>query len=324
GGKHPLLDGVKSVVANHPSALSTRGGAILPFLDEAYGLVYDMRLAKGKVIVLGDASLAINHMLDVRDNRRFMANAIEYLCRDVEGTCRPVLLVGDFKLSGNYTPTRESDDDVSGWLGGTLDQFNEALEQLDDYVPPHNAVYYASLLLMGGVVVFLLTIFPVRKPGDVEPEIGPPSGVAPLSEFEWNLQRFERLGHQANYALPVAVLKSEFERLFFQALAPGETIPPASSAERNAFLRRVGQRYVERVAAEDSAVNKVKLHKRTLTLLKTFSKLPPRHRLFLDSEASFSERDMMRIHDQCREILGNLGLGADYERRIRRGRPGRK
>ena len=325
GGKHPLLTGVKSVVANHPAALSTRGGAILPYLDEAYGLVYDMRLAEGKVIVLGDSSLLINHMLEVRDNRQFVSNAIDYLCRGVEEDCSPILLVGEFTLSGSYTPTRSPDEDVSGWLGGALDQLNEALEQLDDYVPPHNAVYYASLLLMGGVVVFLLTIFPVRRASDVEPDVGPPPGVAPLSEFEWNLQRFERLGHQANYALPVAILKSEFERLFFQEMAPGEPVPPVADSARWAFLRRLAKRYVDRVAPEDnSAGNKVKLYKQTLTLLTTFSKLPPRHRLFLDSEASFSERDMMRIHDQCREILGNLGLGEDYERRIRRGRPGRK
>lgn len=318
GGRHPLLEGVEQVVANHPAGLITRGGAILPYNDARFGLVYDMRLARGKVIVVGDSSIFINHMLKVRDNGVFVANALEYLCRDAD-PCSPKLLVGDFELTGEYAPQNTPDDDVFDQIGESLDQINEALEKLDDYVPPYNAVYYASLLLMGGVVVFLITIFPARRAPQVEPESGPPEGVQPLSEFEWNLKRYDRPGFQGNYVLPVAILKTEFERLFLRELAEGERVPEEGEASRKAFLRRMAQRYADRKADQDGGGpgDRVRVYKQTLGLLETLAQIPPRHRLFLDSEATFSERDMMKLHAQSRAILETLDVADEYDRRTR-------
>ncbi len=317
GGKHPLLDGVDEVVANHPSVLRTEGGAILPFDDGQSGLVYDMRLGRGKAIVMGDASLMINHMIDVRDNRRFLENTLDYLCLRAD-PCRPYLLVGDAALTGTYKPQNSRDDDIDDVLSESFEALNSFFEDMTTYVPHRNAVYYASLLLMVGLVVFMVTVFSWRRVPAVAPDVGPPPHVRSLSEFEWNLLRYDGRGFQANYALPMSILKTEFERLFFARLAGSEEIPPPENARRAAFLRRMAQGYIETYQNDLSGRARARTYKQTHQLLRLFSRIPPRDRLFLDSEAFFSERELMKVYARSRAILDTMGAGEEYERRTRR------
>ena len=311
-GKHALLEGVDEVVANHPAALTTQGGAILPYDQDEHGLVYDMRLARGKVIVVGDASLLINHMLRVADNRKFVGNTINYLCDGVPD-CRPYLLVGEFELTGTYHSVNEPDDSVSDAVTEAIDWMNEGLSRLKDYDPPRNAIYFASLILMFGLIIFLATILPMRRTARIVPRVGPPAHVKPLSEFEWNVQRYAFSGQQANYALPIAILKSDFERAFLSRVAHGEKVPPTGDPGRPAFLRRMAQRYVERHLADQPAHRQAAAYKSTARLLELFARLPSRDRLFLDSELTFTERDLLRIWTQCHAILTTLGVEEDHD-----------
>lgn len=320
GGKHPLLSGVEEVVANHPAALRTDGGAILPYEDASAGLVYDMRLGEGKVVVVADASVAINHMLQVGDNRAFLTNALRYICKDAGPECRPYLLVGDFVLAGKYTKTGDPRKDVSDWASDALGAINDWLDDLADDIPHKNALYYASILLMLGVVIFAVTIFPWRKAAPVRPAIGPPDEVGPLSEFEWNLLRYERGGFQANHALPMSILKTEFERLFFREIVKGDTVPAAEDPRRVAFLKKCAQRYVEKYREDLGGSGRKSAFKEVHGLLRLFSRIPPRHRLFLDSEAYFSQRELMSTWRRSREILEIMGVGEEYEQRTRRSR----
>jgi hypothetical protein len=52
-------------------------------------------------------------------------------------------------------------------------------------------------------------------------------------------------------------------------------------------------------------------------LLATFAQVPTRHRVFLDSDTYFSERDLLRVHKRSLEILDIMGLKEEYERRTR-------
>lgn len=314
GGKHPLVEGVEAVVANHPAVLSTHGGAILPYDDPAVGLVYDMRLARGKAIVIGDPSILINHMLKVGDDQRFVANALDYLCEG-QDECSPYLLVGDFGISGHYA-SQNPDSESGLWLDTSVSSWNQTLERIASFVPPYRAIYYASLLLMGGIIIFLFTVFPVRMSAPVQPEVGPGPEIHPLSEFEWNLRRFERASPQANYALPVSILKSEFESLFYREMAQPMPSSADSTAARRAVLARAATRYAERVAT-DSRSERLKTTRRTLELLTLFDNLPPRHRLFLDNETSFNERDLLKIHARSLDILTRLGIvdGLEHQNR---------
>jgi hypothetical protein len=317
GGRHPLLQGVQEVVANHPAALVTEGGAVLPFDGGQAGLAYDMRLGQGKAIVLGDASLLINHMISVKDNRLFLRNVLDYVCVDAD-PCEPYLLVGDAELSGSYLAQNTPQNDLGQWFEDGLDDVNSFLERLTDGLPGRTAMYYASLLLLLGTVAFMVTVFPWRRALRVAPQVAPPAHIRPLSEFEWNLLRFERSGFQANYILPMAILRVEFERLFFSSvLGEGASVPPPGDPQRGPLLRRVTQSYTDGLGLPEGK-ERLKVYRRTLQLLQMFGKIPPRHRLFLDSEVHVTERELARVYRQCMEILESLGVKQEYERRTSR------
>lgn len=320
GGRHALLEGVQEVVANHPSALTTQGGAILPYAEPGTGLAYDMRLGRGKVVVVGDASLFINHMIGVKDNRIFLRNALDYLCLDAE-PCAPLLVVGEVEVSGSYQTQHSPQDDVGAWFEDGLEELNGFLEKLANGIPGRKAMYYASLLLLLGTVAFLVTIFPWRRALKVAPAVGAPVHVQPLSEFEWNLLRYQRSGFEGNYVLPMAILRAEFERLFFRAVMGEGAAPPDGDPQRGPFLRRAAQAYIDLTQSGADGKRRSRAYKQTLQLLQGLGRVPPRHRLFLDSEAQVSERELGRVHRQCMEILETLGVKGDYERRTRRRAP---
>ena len=123
-GEHALLEGVEVIVANHPAVLFNVGGPVLEY-DEDGGLVYDMNLGQGKVIVLGDSSLLINHMLPVADNAALVRNALDYVCR-AKRPCRLHAYVGDFEQRGAYGERDE--------IFGDKEEISVQVEKLNEYV----------------------------------------------------------------------------------------------------------------------------------------------------------------------------------------------
>src|SRR5690606_39103389 len=94
-GRHPLLEGVRRVVANHASVLSNPGGPVIGF-SAGGALVYDMNMGEGKALIVSDASMVINQMLGVADNAAFVRNTLEYICEN-QRPCTITLLVGEFE-----------------------------------------------------------------------------------------------------------------------------------------------------------------------------------------------------------------------------------
>ena len=76
-----------------------------------------------------------------------------------------------------------------------------------------------------------------------------------------------------------------------------------ASAYRRRFLRDVA--------------NPERAERQVRDLLATYARIPTRHRVFLDSDAYFSERDLIKIYRQTRDILRHMGLEQEYERRTR-------
>ncbi len=304
-GKHPLLEGVEEVVANHPAILTTDGGAILAHDDPSFGLVYDMRLAEGKVVVVGDASLLINHMLRVKDNKRFARNTIGYLCKEVP-ECRPKLVVGPARFVGSYSPVNTDSEKLGSMVDRAIDTLNGALDAARNFSPPKQVLYFASLILMLGVVLFVLAILRLRVGPRVAPRTRPPADIHPLSEFEWNLQRFEQDGFRVNYALPAALLRDSVERRFFRLTLPGKSVPAASERFRANFIREACKAYVEKTLPKGSAEEKVEHYKLAFALLKALSKVPERHRLFLDNDVNLSEKELMRLYADAQRVMSHF------------------
>lgn len=95
---HPLSEGVDALLTNHPTALHHPVLAPLFSLD-GDGLVITGAVGAGRFIAIGDPSLFINNMLELKSNRRFASNLLHH----VQGDRGQVfLLVGDATMHGAY------------------------------------------------------------------------------------------------------------------------------------------------------------------------------------------------------------------------------
>ena len=309
-GVHPLLEGVGHVVANHPAVLYNVGGAVLSYSEDG-GLVYDMNLGAGKVIVSADPSMFINHMLLLGDNAQFARNVLQYACQD-KNPCKAHLFVGDFAQRGSYGA--DSQADQRRQVFESIRDFNESLDAWMKELPGAQLLYYCGLLLALGLLLYLCTIFPLRRtqPYSSYLEEGRQKIHPPQSEFDWNLARFAGGTGSMNHALPVSILKELFEELFLDALGVWE-VPPPERPKIPELIEIFKARTLDLYSPEESQ----KVENALRFLLGTFAQVPTRHRVFLDSDTYFSERDLLKIHTLALDILDRMGLKEQYEQRTR-------
>ncbi|QDG54350.1 DUF4350 domain-containing protein [Persicimonas caeni] len=310
-GRHPLLEGVDTVVANHPAVLLNVGGPVVSY-DEGGGLVYDMNLGDGKVVLFADASLVINHMLSVADNSVLVQNALDYICTGQE-QCRAKLIVRDFEQYGRYTP-RQPDDDSPDTLSAQLDELNEAISEFMEEMPAGRLLYYLSILLAGGLALYLAAVFRLRasRPYSEYVDNTTREVPSPQSEFDWNLSRFGDGGRETNYALPLAILKEVFEELFLEDLGYWPI-----SGENRPSVEKLGREFGRKYTQGHLPTEAQRMEQEVTDLLATYARIPTRHRVFLDSDAYFSERDLIKIYRRTRRVLEIMGLEGEYERRTR-------
>jgi hypothetical protein len=310
-GVHPLLEGVETVVANHPSLLRHRGGPVVDYDEGDGGLVYDMNLGEGKVIVFGDASLLINHMIEVADNRRLVENAIAYACQGPGGSCRPRLLVGDFAQTGSYRP---DDADTAGEISELIDSFNQTISEIQKQIPSSPLLYYLALLLAAGLVLYLATVYSLRAVRRYSEYVDDAVDdvPSPLSEFEWNVSRFGANRRETNFALPLSILKEIFEELLLKELGCWEV----ARSERPSIVQLAGQ-FRQKYLQDYPPSKQDRLEREIRQLLETYAQIPTRHRVFLDSDAYFSDRDLIKLYRRTMRALEIMGLQEEYERRTR-------
>lgn len=309
-GAHPLIAEVQSLVANHPSVLLNVGGPVVAY-SEGGGLVYDMNFGDGKVVALADASMLINQMLQVADNAIFARNTLQYLC-DQTDPCRVILLVERFEQHGTYLHTSaDAGADADSW-SHWLNEINNAVSRAMQDLPVSRLLYYLGILLAAGLALYLAAVFRLRagRPYSAHINKSGRHALPPQSEFDWNLARFGRGGRETNCALPLAILKEVFEELFLEALDQW----PLSADERPTVVA-LAREYRRRFLRDAPDAKKVEGQVRDL--LATFASIPTRHRVFLDSDAYFSERDLIKIYRSTRNILRRMGLEEEYERRTR-------
>lgn len=306
-GRHPLLEGVQRVVANHPSVINNVGGPVLAY-DVGGGLVYDMNLGEGKVIVASDASLFINQMLDEADNEVLLANALRYVCDD-RPSCRPILLTRSFEQTGTYSDSPFDLGDV-----GSFDSINEAIQEFLDSLPGAEFLYWLSLLIGVGLAIYLGSVFPVRRTRPYSAYVSDFLGAipSPQSEFDWNVSRFGRASRTMNHALPMAILKETFEELFLDELG---TWPAEGPARPD--IEQLGDTFSSRYLADRTEDERAAIRNDVVRLLATFAQIPPRSRVFLDNDAHFSGADLLEHHRRAMNVLKLMGLHDEYERRTR-------
>jgi hypothetical protein len=295
-GDHPLLSGVERVIANHPTPLSSSGAAVITYDDPHFGLLYDVRLGRGRAIVLGDPSLMVNFMLDVADNRTLVLNLFDSLCADLEQQpCRIHVATGSTPVVGDFPAP--------------------VVEEPSERPPHPRGVYFATVFLALGTAVFLLAALPLVRPRWLSFSLRTPPTMRSRSEFEWNLERMLEGGRESDYALPLAILKDEFEDLFMGALAkhPGELHPDTRSEPEQ--LRRFAERFAARVAPRGTDSERRALAARALSTLRALAEVPSRNNLVPEVDERYSERLFRRLYSDTSALLGQLGLWEEYERR---------
>ena len=157
-----LFRGVRHVVANWPQALRA-ADHLRPQLkyEDGTPFVFHLKLGAGEVLLLGDASLLINQMLEAGDNARLAANVGAWLARD---GAQPVWVVGPAgRVAGHSaadTPSSET---------GPVAAINRALGQLATHAAPDApAVHILLALLLAACITYLVTVFPGGR-GDEAP-----------------------------------------------------------------------------------------------------------------------------------------------------------
>ncbi len=136
-----LANGVTRVVANHPAGVSGPGEIRLAF-GGAAALAIEQRIGAGQVLFMSDPSLFINNMLELKGNRRFTSNLLDWLGQDGQGVR---LYVGPTAGAGG-----------GGAGQGWLDEIEEAagLDRLRDHLP------WLLLVAFGLAVILLAFLVP--------------------------------------------------------------------------------------------------------------------------------------------------------------------
>ncbi|MEZ4469012.1 MAG: hypothetical protein R3F60_20125 [bacterium] len=166
-----VFEGVSALVTNRPLGLAPIG-----VLDPAVRFhdgtpfAWHLRLGEGEVLLVGDASLFINLMLDAGQNGRFAANVLAWLSR---GGQQPITVAGGgVPVDGTYgTPA----PDETG-----LDGINRTLAEIGGTAAPDALLIQVLLaLLLAATTAYTLLVFPgrqARRPGPGRPAAD--SGVA--------------------------------------------------------------------------------------------------------------------------------------------------
>ena len=194
--RHALTSGVSGLVANHPVTLRhEKLDALFSFDDAGHALVLAGAVGEGRLVAVGDPSIVINNMLELRDNRRFAENLYRYLNAAGGGTV--YLVTGDGELFGRFGEPGADRPfyDLSRWL-----------EDLAGARTPAAALLIGAIALSAILLVVAATSLPRRTPYDGSQMFArlPASGgfVGRVGYFA---------GHPQDLFAPTLVYKFEFE-----------------------------------------------------------------------------------------------------------------
>jgi hypothetical protein len=167
-GDHPTLHDVDRVVTNHATGLAHQ--ALSPLLVVRGEREPDVLLAvagavgHGRLIAVGDGSIAINAMLRYPGNRAFARALVRYAVDDDVWGKRGgklYIVANGFRTTGTF-----GDDTAEGGALGSLRRsIVEALETVRHEGAPPVVSYFAALALALGIIVWTSTrVGRVHKP----------------------------------------------------------------------------------------------------------------------------------------------------------------
>lgn len=204
-GGHRLTTGVRALVSNHPATVYHRSLAPIFELTDGEALVLAGAVGSGRLVVLSDPSVLIDNMLELRGNRAFAENLVDYL-DDARGGRLYVVgpdarLVGRFGEPGADRP---------------LHDLRAALEGLSGLELPPLALRIAALALAAIAVILALGALPRRSPYRSERMF---ARAPAQGGFVGRVGFFAR--HPSDLLAPLMVYKLELEAEILRRLSLG-------------------------------------------------------------------------------------------------------
>jgi hypothetical protein len=231
GAPHPVVQNVKQLVLNHPTALVHPD--LSPVLkvrcagaDDAIVAVAG-QVQKGRLFAMSDPSALINSMLRYPGNRAFGAGLVRYLANDGDrGAGRLFVATNEFKQQGSVGGDRTLAKDVEEALRSLADNLADARQQ---GLPPW------MLALLSAVAVALMGLWVARSSGKPY--------RSPLPRYARPVPLVARGGVAGRFAMlaapssPRSLMLLELKSALFEAISAQYDVGPAPSAD--AVLRAV-------------------------------------------------------------------------------------
>ncbi len=156
--KHPLTEGVGSIVSNHPSAFRSTG-ALTPIyqFSENQALVAAGSYGRGRLVAIADPSIFINRMLEFDSNLTFAGNLFHFLTGSKPK--RIILMSGNMQFSG-FPQAPTAGDSFEDFLG----TINNIIETANAYVLTKPGAKALALGFAALLAAFAFSLFPSRQP----------------------------------------------------------------------------------------------------------------------------------------------------------------
>ncbi len=301
-GVHPLSTQAANLVANQPRAVNGTGRAVYEF-EEGGGLVWDVSLGRGRVVVVSDPSIFINLMLPIGDNARFVTNVMTHLCP--QEPCSYMLTAGE--------PAPEL---VSGEvLGQSPSAFRTTLAEVAETLTRINIeprlLVLANLLLALGAAVVLWTMFPrlVRPWLSALPRHWP---RAMRSSIDQELSRYTGELAETSFVRPAAQLAQTFVPVY-DAGAARWGVPVVGSVDSELTPRALAQAWVRRMEGTTSGFRVSRRIRELEWMFDILRRLPKGPSMPVQT-GTLSRDDFMRLYDLCREVLEKMEMHGELDR----------
>jgi hypothetical protein len=192
---HPLSAGVSHLGTNHPQRVFHADLEPIFAFGHGEAVVLAGAVGNGRLVAIGDPSAFINNMLELRGNRRFAANLVDYLVEGRGG--RLVVVPPTSSIAGRF-----------GEPGADrpLHDLRAALERIAAAELPEGALRIAAAALAGIVLVLAAGVLPRSSPYVGAAMFARPSVSGGFAgRVAWFAQRPANLGD------PAMVYKAELE-----------------------------------------------------------------------------------------------------------------
>jgi hypothetical protein len=212
--EHVLTVGVRRLVSNHPITLVTDLPPVFVVGEPERTLIAVGAVGDGRIVILGDPSVLINNMLEMRGNERFANNLLSYLTSGGERR-RLVLLSGRFSQRGSGGAMVEN-------AGAARRETNARLARLSgslappppDQPPPLALVIIFVLLALSTVTLAISQLEP--KPRLYSGRWLEPLTAQPSAGFLGTLEYLQ--DRSATQLYPLMILKRELEERLLDGL----------------------------------------------------------------------------------------------------------